>query len=105
MRINMQQTTGKNICSAQEKQRHGYNRRHQIPDKIKMGEKVLQRINEWIEKVVNFHPNDLVIHSNSISNKNFCSFINKDGTQTKTKYNFSLLRPYLDSDETKFTCG
>ena len=41
MRVNTQQMAGKNICSAQEKQRHGYNRRHQMPDKIKMGEKVL----------------------------------------------------------------
>ena len=30
--------------------------------------------------------------------------MNKDGPLIKTKYNFSLLKSYLDSDETKFTC-
>ena len=40
----------------------------------------------------------------SVSNKNLFSLINKDGTQIKTKYNISLLKPYLDSDETKVTC-
>ena len=29
--------------------------------------------------------------------------INKDGALIKTKYNVSLLKPYLESDETKVT--
>ena len=29
-RRNIDQTAGKNICSAQEKKRHDYNRRHQV---------------------------------------------------------------------------
>ena len=39
------------------------------------------------------------IHSSS--NKNLCFCTNKDRTQIKTKYNVSLLKPYLDSDEKK----
>ena len=38
-----------------------------------------------------------------ISNKNLCSLISEDGTLIKTKYNVSLLKPYLESDETKVT--
>ena len=41
MRANIYQAAGENICSAQEKQRRDYNRRHQVPNKIKVGEKVL----------------------------------------------------------------
>ena len=37
MRANMHQTADKNICSAQEKQGRNYNRRHQVPEKIKVG--------------------------------------------------------------------
>ena len=33
----------------------------------------------------------------------FCFLINKYGTQIKTKYNVFLLKPLLDSDETKVT--
>ena len=40
----------------------------------------------------------------SISNKNLSSLKNKDGALFKTKYNVSLLKPYLDSDETKVMC-
>ena len=41
MWANIHQTTVENICSAQEKQRRGYNRRHQVPNKVKVGQKVL----------------------------------------------------------------
>ena len=41
MRANIHQTAGENICSAEEKQRCDYNRRHQVPDKVKVGQKVL----------------------------------------------------------------
>ena len=37
------------------------------------------------------------------SNKNLFSLINKDKIQVKTKYNVSLLKSYLDSDEKKIT--
>ena len=40
-----------------------------------------------------------------ISNKNLSSLINKDGTLIKTKYNVFLLKPCLDSDETKVRCN
>ena len=39
MRANIHQTAGENICSAQEKQRRDYNRRHQVPNKIKVDQK------------------------------------------------------------------
>ena len=38
MRANIHQTAGENICSAQEKQSRDYNRRHQVPNKIKVGQ-------------------------------------------------------------------
>ena len=61
---------------------------------------------KWTKKVVNFHLNfrfgSFTVHS--ISNKNLCSLINKDGTQIKTKCNVSLSKPYLDSDEKTITC-
>ena len=37
----------------------------------------------------------------SISNRNLCFLMNKDGTQIKTKCNVSFLKSFLDSDETK----
>ena len=40
----------------------------------------------------------------AILDKNLCPLINKDGTLIKTKYNVSLLKPYLDSDEIEVTC-
>ena len=40
MRGNIHQTAGENICSAQEKQRYDYNQRHQVPNKIKVRQKV-----------------------------------------------------------------
>ena len=43
MRANLHQTTDENICSPQEKQRRDYNRRHQVPNKIKVGQKVLPK--------------------------------------------------------------
>ena len=36
------------------------------------------------------------------SEKNLCSLLNKDGTLVKTKYNVSLLKPYLESDEVEY---
>ena len=39
-----------------------------------------------------------------ISNKNLCSLKNKDETLFKTKYNVSLSKPCLDSDETTVMC-
>ena len=41
MGANIYQTTGENICLAQEKQRRDYNRCHQVLNKIKVGQKVL----------------------------------------------------------------
>ena len=43
------------------------------------------------------------IHSSFDIKEKFCSLINKDGTLIKAKYNVSLLKPYLESDETKVT--
>ena len=41
MRVNIHQRADENICSAQEKQYRYYNRRLQVPKKIKKGPKVL----------------------------------------------------------------
>ena len=74
--------------------------------RLKWVKKCFWRIKEgWTEKVVNFHLN-ILTHSQIIRYqiRTFFSLINKDGTQIKTKYNISLLKPYLDSDETKVTC-
>ena len=66
MRENIHQTAGQNICSAQEKQRHNYNRRLQVPNKLKWVKKCFWKIKEgWAEKVVNFHLNGLA-HSQFI---------------------------------------
>ena len=41
MRANIHQTAGENICLTQENQRRDYNPHHQVPNKIKVGQKVL----------------------------------------------------------------
>ena len=105
-RANIHQTADENICSTQEKQRRNFNRRHQVPNKIKVGPKVLLKNQGTMDrKGGKFQFKwfaQFTVHS--ILNKILCSLINKDGTQIKTKYNVSLLKPRLDSDETKVTC-
>ena len=102
----MYQITGENICSAQEKQRRDYNRCHQVSNKIKVGQKVLLKNQRRMDRKGGklsfkwFGP--FTVHS--ISNKDLSSVINKDGTLIKSKCNVYLLKPYLDSDETKVTC-
>ena len=59
MRANIYQTAGENNCSAQEKQRRNYNRRHQLLNTIIVGQK------GWKVKVVNFYLNGLA-HSQFI---------------------------------------
>ena len=39
MRANINQAVSENIFSTQEKQRRDYNRRHQFPNNIKVGQK------------------------------------------------------------------
>ena len=39
MRANIHQAVSENIFSTQEKQRRDYNRRHQFPNNIKVGQK------------------------------------------------------------------
>ena len=104
-RANIYQTAGENICLAREKQGRDYNQYHQVPNKIKVGEKVYLKNQRRMDRKGGkfsfkcFDP--FTVHS--ISNKNICSLINKDGTQIKIKYNISLLKPYLDSGETNVT--
>ena len=106
MRANIHQTAGEDICLAQEKQHRDYNRRLQLPNRIQVSQKMVLKNERRMDRKGGkfsfkwFGP--FTIHSTS--NKNFCSLINKDGTLIKTKYNVSLLKPYLDSDETKVTC-
>ena len=95
MRENIHQTAGENIYSAQEKQRRDYNRPCQIINKINVGEKVLlQNQRKMNRKSCKFSFKwfgPFKVHW--ISNMNFCSLKNKDGTLIKTKYNVSLLKP------------
>ena len=87
---------------AKEKQGRDYNQYHQVPNKIKVSEKVYLKNQRRMDRKGGkfsfkwFDP----FTDHSISNKNICSLINKDGTQIKIKYNISLLKPYLDSGET-----
>ena len=87
MRANIHQTAGKIICSAQEKQHRDYNSRHQVPNKIKVGQKVLlKNQRRMVRKGANFSFKwfrPFIFHS--IVNKNFCFLINKVGTLIKTK--------------------
>ena len=100
MRANIHQTAGENICLAQEKQSRDKND-YQVANKIKVGQKVLLKNQRRMDREGGkfsfkwFSP--FTVHS--VSNKKLCSRINKDGTLIKTKYNVSLLMPYLDSDE------
>ena len=41
MRANIHQAAGESICLAPEKERHDYNRHHQVLNKITVGQKVL----------------------------------------------------------------
>ena len=41
IRVNIYQTAGEIICSAQEKQRRDYNRCHQLTNNLQVGQKVL----------------------------------------------------------------
>ena len=99
MRANIHQTAGESIYSAQEKQRRDYNRRCQMLNKINVGEKVLlqnqRRMNRKSCKFSFKWFGPFKVHS--ISNMNFCSLKNKDGTLIKTKYNVSLLKPKTPS--------
>ena len=106
MRANIHQAADENICWAQEKQRREYNRHRQEANKIKVGQKVLLKNQRMMDrKGVKFSFKwfrPFTVHS--ISNNNLCTLINKDGALIETKYNVSLLKLCLDSDETKFTC-
>ena len=74
--------------------------------KIKVGQKVLLKNQRRMDrKGVKFSFKWFgPFTAHSISNKNLCSLINKDGTLMKTKYNVSLLKAYLNSDKRKVTC-
>ena len=63
IRANLHQTAGENICSTQEKQHRDYSRRHQVPNKIKVGQKVLLKNQRRMDRK---------------GGKKRCSLINKD---------------------------
>ena len=98
MREEIHQNAGENIQSAQNKQQRDYNRRHQVPNTIKVGQKVLLKNQKREDrKGGKFSFKWLGTYTvHAISNKNLCSLINKDGKQIKTKYNASLLKPYVE---------
>ena len=92
MRANIYQIAAENIYSVQERQRRDYSRRHQVPNKIKVGQKVLlknqRRMGRKGGKFSFKWFGSFTVRS--ISDKNLCSLIKKDGTLIKTKYNPSL---------------
>ena len=65
MSANIYQTSSENFCSAQDKQRRDYNRRYQVSNETEVGQKVLLKIKECPEKMVNFYLNNSV-HSQFI---------------------------------------
>ena len=107
MRTSIRQTAGENSCSAQKYKAVIKIDAMKYLTRLKWVKKYFWKIKgKWTKKVVNFHLNfrfgSFTVHS--ISNKNLCSLINKDGTQIKTKCNVSLSKPYLDSDEKTIKC-
>ena len=74
-RANIYQKAGENICLAREKQGRDYNQYHQVPNKIKVGEKVYLKNQRRMDRKGGkfsckcFDP--FTVHS--ISNKNICS--------------------------------
>ena len=98
MREKVHKSAGENIQSAQKRQQLNYNRRHQVPNIVKVGEKVLiknQRREDRKGGKFSFKWNGPYTVRN-ITKKNLCSVINKKGRQLKTKYNISLLKPYME---------
>ena len=53
IRANIHQTAGENIFLAQEKQHRDYNQRHQVPHKIKEGQKAFLKNQRRMERKVN----------------------------------------------------
>ena len=106
LRGDIHQTAGENICSAQEKQHCDYNRCNQVPNKIKMGKKVVLKNQRRQEgKDATFSCKWFGSFTiDSLSNKKLCSLTNKDRTQIKTKYNVSVSKPYLETYKTKVRC-
>ena len=71
IRANIHQTAGENIFLAQEKQHRDYNQRHQVPHKIKEGQKAFlknQRRMETKQKLINFYLNGLA-HSKFVKHQ------------------------------------
>ena len=102
LRANINKTAFENIW----KKIRDYNRRHHVPNKIKVDQKILLKNQRRMDrKSVKFsfkRFGPFTVHL--MSKKNLCSLINKDGNLNKTKYNVFLLKPYLNPDETKVTC-
>ena len=75
IRANMHQTAGENICSAQEKQHRDYNQRHQVPNKIKVGQKAFlknqRRVKKKVGKFLFKWSSPFTVHSTS--KKNLCT--------------------------------
>ena len=84
IRANIHQTAAENICSAQENQHRDYIRHHQVPNKIKVGQKVYLKNQRRMDKKGSkfsrkwFGP----VTVYSISNKNLPLFLNKQRWNT-----------------------
>ena len=98
IRKTIQQEVSQNIQSAQKKQQRDYNRRHHVPNVLKIGQKVLLKNQKREDrKDGNFTYKWLGPYTvHAISSKNLCSLKNQVGKTLKKKYNISLLKPYVE---------
>ena len=99
MRANIYDTAGENNCSAQKNPRRDHNRCHQVPIRVQVGQKVLLKNQRRMNRKCGKRFRPFSVHL--ISNKKLCSSISKDIMQIDHAF---LLKPYLDSDETKVSC-
>ena len=103
IREGIHQTAGENIKAAQKKQKRDYDRRHQVPNVIRVGERVLLKnlkredrkggkfTHKWVGPYI----------VNDVNDKNLCSLTNNAGKKLKMRYNVSLLKLYVEA--TSFT--
>ena len=95
IREKVHKDVGENIQSAQKKQQRDYNRRHELPNVVKVGQKVLLKNQKredrkggkkWLGPYT----------VQAISKKNLCTLTNKNGKKIIKKYSISLLKPYVE---------
>ena len=103
IREGIHQTAGENIKAAQKKQKRDYDRRHQVPNVIRVGDRVLLKnqkredrkggkfTHKWVGPYI----------VNNVNDKTLCSLTNNAEKKLKKWYNTSLLKLYVEA--TSFT--